>query len=100
MYDAEITKIYKIVYRTISPSGIMGITFQKKEIEADNREAAIEVLRSTVLQDSNNDIRIDKIEHLNAQKIVEKKKKKSIFGWLAFSIFIIATSAKLLSKLF
>ena len=93
-------KSYNIVYRTIAPSGIIGMENQKQTIEAENKENAIKNLRARALEDGSTNIRIDKIEQLNTPKKPTKKKKRSVFGLISVGIFILALSAKLISKLF
>ena len=96
-------KYYNVVYRIINSDGIIDLSYKKKTIGAQNQESAVEILRSTSLEDGASAIRIDridKVENSSAPKIPEKKKKKSVLGWVAMSIFIVAMSAKLLSKLF
>ena len=69
-------------------------------IEAKNQEHAIEILRSTVSQEGGSSLRIDRIEQLNTPPKLTERKKRSVFGMVAFSIFIIAISARLITKLF
>ena len=100
MISADVFKTYNIRYRTIAPSGIVGLDYQKQEIEAKNQEHAIEILRSTVSQEGGSSLRIDRIEQLNTPPKLTERKKRSVFGMVAFSIFIIAISARLITKLF
>ena len=100
MDSTEILKIYSIVYKRVSPTGTISMSSEKQKIEAKNNEAAIEILRSTVLEDGDSGIRIDRIENLSVPKIPEKKRKRSVLGWLAAGIFVVAALAKLLTKLF
>ena len=99
MSTIVISKTYNIVYRTISPSGIIGLSYQKQTIDAENQGAAIEILKSEVHKDSGNTIRIDKVKLLTVQEVPKKKRQRSVLSWLAFSIFILAMSAKLITKL-
>tara|TARA_B100000780_G_C20841707_1_gene334515 strand:+ start:217 stop:519 length:303 start_codon:yes stop_codon:yes gene_type:complete len=100
MKGTENIKYYNFVYRTINPAGIIDLSYRKKTIGAQNQEAAVQILRSTLVQDEVSNIRIDRIENSSVSKIPEKKKKRSILGWLAIGVLIAGFAASLLSKLF
>ena len=93
-------KSYNFTYRTINPDGIINVGYNKKKIAAQNQETAVNILRSMLLKDGVSDIRIDRIEDSSAPKVPEKKRKRSILGWLAFSIFALAMSGRVIDKLF
>ena len=96
----KVLKSYHIVYRSIAPSGIIGMECQKQKIEAENQENAIKILRAIALEGGSPNIRIDKVKQLNAPEKPTEKKKKSVFGLIAVGIFILGLSAKLITKLF
>ena len=98
MDNLENLKTYNIVYRTISPSGILSLSFKKQKIEAKNKELAIEILRSVELGNDCKNIRIDKIEQFYIDAEVEPKRKKSVLGLVAFGIFGAAVLARLAVK--
>ena len=100
MSNVKTLKSYNIVYLTVSPSGIIDMSYQKQKIEAGTKEDAINIIRTSVSDHDGSTIRISKIENLNAPPKREQKKKRSVFGLVAFSIFILATAAKLISRLF
>ena len=92
-------KEFCIVYRIITPDGIIGISYLKYEIEAKNKEAAIQALRNTLSEDDVT-IRIDKIEHLNQKEQVKPKRKRSALGWIALGVICAGFLSRLVSKLF
>tara|TARA_B100000780_G_scaffold273910_1_gene238136 strand:+ start:1961 stop:2263 length:303 start_codon:yes stop_codon:yes gene_type:complete len=98
MDKTENLKIYNIVYRSITPAGILRMSSEKQKIEAKNKENAIEILRSTQLADDGSNIRIDKIEQLDVKTELKPERKKSILGWVAFSIFGAAILARVAVK--
>jgi len=96
---------YNIVYKTISPSGILGVSYQKEIIEADNKESAVDILRASVSKDSGCSIRMSKIEKLNLSEKdlsgkTDKRPKRSLLGWFAASMILLAGIAKLIDRLF
>ena len=72
---------------------------KKIEIEAKNQQNAIEILRNKLDLDDGSTIRVDKIEQVNEQKELKKKRKRSVFGWVAVGIVVLASSVSLLTKL-
>ena len=103
MDDIKNLKSYNFTYRTINPDGIINVGYNKKKIAAENQETAINIFRSMLLKDGVSDIRIDRIDRIedsSAPKVPEKKRKRSILGWLAFSILALAMSGRVIDKLF
>jgi len=96
-------KSYNFTYRTITPDGIINVGYNEKKIAAQNQETAVNIFRSTLLEDGVSDIRIDRIDRIEdsgAPKVPEKKRKKPILWWLVISIFALAVFARVLGKLF
>ena len=100
MDNKQNLKTYNIVYRTITPAGILGVSFKKQKIEAKNKEHAIEILHSAQSADDCGNIRINKIEQLDMKTEVKPKRKRSILGWIAVSIFGAAILGRLAVKFF
>jgi len=98
--DKENLKSYYVMYRTMKPSGIYDMSHKKQKIDAKNEQAAIENIKLIAQQDGSRSVRIDSIKEINLPITLEKKKKRSVFGWLAVGIFTVATFSKLLDKLF
>lgn len=91
---------YIIVYRIIANSGVIELSNKKIKIEAKSENNAIKILQNKLGFDNGGGIRIDRIEQVNKKIEPEKKRKKSVFGWVAFGMIILAGSANLLIKLF
>lgn len=100
MDNAEIYKSYRITYKTVTTSGTLGVEYKKEIIQAKNKETAIEMLRSASLENNNCGIRVNRIEHINPTPEPIKKSKKSVLGLVAFSLFILAMSGRLIKTLF
>jgi len=90
---------YIIVYRIISNSGPVDVSNKKIKIDSKSQQNAIEILRNKLEIDNGSAIRIDRIERVNIEKEPEKKRKRSLFGWVAGGIIVLAGLANLLSKL-
>ena len=99
MDNKQNLKTYNIVYRTITPAGILGVSFKKQKIEAKNKEHAIEIFHSAQSTDDGSNIRLDRIEELGAKAEVKPKLNRSILGWVAVGIFGAAMLSRLVVKL-
>ena len=98
MDSLENLQTYNVVYRTISPAGIVGISSKRQKIEAKNKEHAIEILRSDQSADDGINIRIDKIEQFDTKIEAKPKRKRSILGWVVAGIFGAAILSRLAVK--
>ena len=91
---------YTIEFKKILPNGILDGTYNKADIEATSKDAAIAALRTQLSSDGIFDIRINKINQKNIKQVVETtRKKRGIIGWIFVGIFIIGMIAKLANKL-
>mgnify|MGYP006080493831 FL=1 len=96
--DKENLKSYYVMYSTIAPSGIHDMSHKKQKIDAKSEGAAIENIKLIAQQDGGRSVRIDSIKEINLPEKLEKKKKRSVLGWLAVGLFILASLAKLIDK--
>jgi hypothetical protein len=98
--SSESPNVYAFVYKTVSSAGIVNPSYKKQTVEAENQEDAIETLRSMVCGIGDGSIRIIKIELKTKPQYDEIKKKKSPWGLIAAGLFVLASVAKLISRLF
>lgn len=99
MDNKQNLKTYNIVYRAITPAGILGVSVKKQKIKAKNKENAIEIFCSTKSTDDGSNTRIDRIEELDAKAEVKPKLNRSILGWVAVGIFGAAMLSRVIVKL-
>ena len=90
---------YIIVYRVIGNSGTINLSNKKIQIESTSQQNAIESLRDTLKINDGSALRVDRIEQVNIKIEKEKKRKRSIFGWVAFGIVMLASFARFLKYL-
>lgn len=100
MTDLEKPKRYRIIYQNIAPSGVVNPNLEKQELEATSEDHSIEILKTSVLQEDGNAIRIVRIEHLNQVKKENVKSKRSWLGYLALGIFAVGMLSRAILKIF
>ena len=92
---------YSIEYKKVSTKGTLDPAYTWASIKASNKEDAVVNLRNQLADEGVSEIRIGKIVNRNPQKNIEvPKKRKSIKGWVVGAVLVIASSAKLLERLF
>ena len=87
------------MYRVIGNSGTINLSNKKIKIESTSQQNAIESLRDRLKINDGSALRVDRIEQVNIKIEKEKKRERSIFGWLAFGIIMLAGFAKFLKFL-
>ena len=98
MASTENLNSYIIVYRIIANSGKINLSNKKIKIESTSQQNAISSLRDTLKINDGSALRVDRVEQVNTKIEKEKKRKRSVFGWLALGIVFIAGAARLFSK--
>ena len=96
MNNREDQKHFNISYRTINALDILDIKIKKVCISAENKEVAINILRAEEISNGQKNIRIDRITTPDATFNSTPENKKTIGGWIALAILVVASTAKFL----
>ena len=96
MNDSEDQKTFDISYRTINALDILDIKIKKFRISAKNKEVAINILRAEEISNGQKNIRIDRITSADVISNSPPENKRTIWGWIALAILVVASAAKFL----